>query len=103
MNLIDIQLVRALMRRFNFVAEKPSNFHPLQKHDSNPPKLSNFSSSWKFIANAQMKRKNEDKASNGSSKKRALSENEVQQSFRRGLFDDSVLSGYTKEYAHSQP
>jgi hypothetical protein len=50
-----------------------------------------------------MKRKNEDKASNGSSKKRALSENEVQQSFRRGLFDDSVLSDYTKEYAHSQP
>jgi hypothetical protein len=48
-----------------------------------------------------MKRKNDDQNGNGVSKKRALSDEEVQQSFRRGLFGE--LNKYTTEYAKSQP
>ena len=49
-----------------------------------------------------MKRKNEAPA-NGKSKKRAISDEEAHQNFRKGLFDSSVLDNYTKYYADSQP
>ncbi|KAF2270508.1 hypothetical protein CC78DRAFT_134388 [Lojkania enalia] len=49
-----------------------------------------------------MKRKNEAPA-NGKSKKRAISDEEAHQHFRKGLFDKSVLQGYTDYYAASQP
>jgi hypothetical protein len=48
-----------------------------------------------------MKRKNDDQNGNGPSKKRALSEDDVQQSFRTGLFGE--LNEYADEYAESKP
>jgi len=49
-----------------------------------------------------MKRKN-DAAANGSSKKRAISDEEAHKNFRKGLFSSDVLQSYTKEYAASEP
>ncbi|KAJ4287201.1 putative component of NuA3 histone acetyltransferase complex [Kalmusia sp. IMI 367209] len=49
-----------------------------------------------------MKRKN-DAPPNGKSKKRAISDDEAHQNFRKGLFDSSVLADYTNYYAASQP
>ena len=49
-----------------------------------------------------MKRKSEAHA-NGKSKKRAISDDEARDNFRRGLFDSKVLQDYTDAYAASQP
>lgn len=49
-----------------------------------------------------MKRKSEAPAQHRS-KKRAISDDEAQKNFRKGLFDDAVLQDYTKYYAASQP
>ncbi|PSN63432.1 hypothetical protein BS50DRAFT_577174 [Corynespora cassiicola Philippines] len=49
-----------------------------------------------------MKRKNEAPA-NGKAKKRAISDEEAQKNFRKGLFDGKVLHDYTEYYATSQP
>jgi hypothetical protein len=49
-----------------------------------------------------MKRKN-NAPPNGKSKKRAISDGEAHGNFRNGLFDPSVLAGYTDSYAASQP
>jgi hypothetical protein len=49
-----------------------------------------------------MKRKNESSVQ-PKSKKRAISDDEAQKNFRKGLFDDAVLQNYTKYYAASQP
>ncbi|GME54456.1 Oxoglutarate/iron-dependent oxygenase [Neofusicoccum parvum] len=50
------------------------------------------------------KRKAEDSAvANGKSKKRALSDEEAQSNFRKGLFDTKVLEDYQSQYAKSQP
>ena len=37
------------------------------------------------------------------SKKRALSKSDAQADFRKGLFDSSVRSDYTQQYANSKP
>lgn len=55
-----------------------------------------------------MKRKAQDPAQTvvtdeKPSKKRALSKKDAQADFRKGLFDSSVLSDYTQQYANSQP
>lgn len=49
-----------------------------------------------------MKRKSEAPA-NGKTKKRAISDAEAHAKFRKGLFDENVLEGYTNYYATSQP
>jgi hypothetical protein len=49
-----------------------------------------------------MKRKNE-ASGNRKSKKRAISDDEAQDNFRKGLFDSNVLQEYTDFYASSQP
>ncbi|KAF2179718.1 hypothetical protein K469DRAFT_594897 [Zopfia rhizophila CBS 207.26] len=49
-----------------------------------------------------MKRKNEAPGI-GSSKKRAISDEEAHNNFRKGLFDSKVLQGYTDYYAASEP
>lgn len=36
-------------------------------------------------------------------KKRALSKKDAQADFRKGLFDSSVRSDYTQQYANSKP
>ncbi|KAL6886489.1 putative oxidoreductase [Trichoderma longibrachiatum] len=52
-----------------------------------------------------MKRKEEGSSKKAGTKKpkTSLSLEEAQKRFRKGLFDDSVLSSYTKEYAESSP
>jgi prolyl 3-hydroxylase /prolyl 3,4-dihydroxylase len=53
-----------------------------------------------------MKRKTNEQLSNGSSKKRALSQdgsNDVVSRFRQGLFDKAVLDKHEKAYAESEP
>ncbi|KAF2009824.1 hypothetical protein BU24DRAFT_427843 [Aaosphaeria arxii CBS 175.79] len=49
-----------------------------------------------------VKRKN-DAPTNGSSKKRAISDDEAHENFRTGLFASEVLKSYTDYYAESQP
>lgn len=49
------------------------------------------------------KRKNEARANGKPQKKRAIPDDEAQKNFRSGLFDSTVLEGYTKYYADSQP
>ena len=49
-----------------------------------------------------MKRKN-DALANGKSKKRAISDDEAQRNFRKGLFDPKVLKGYSQQYAKLEP
>jgi hypothetical protein len=49
-----------------------------------------------------MKRKSEAHA-NGKSKKRAISDDEAHDNFRKGLFDTAALKDYTDSYAASQP
>lgn len=49
-----------------------------------------------------MKRKSEARA-NGKSKKRAISDDDAHENFRKGLFDTTVLKNYTDSYAASQP
>lgn len=49
------------------------------------------------------KRKNEASANGKATKKRAISDDEAHQNFRKGLFDSKVLDGYTNYYAESQP
>lgn len=49
-----------------------------------------------------MKRKN-DAPANGKSKKRAISDDEAQRNFRKGLFDSKVLKDYSQQYAKSEP
>ncbi|OCL09933.1 hypothetical protein AOQ84DRAFT_10135, partial [Glonium stellatum] len=49
-----------------------------------------------------MKRKN-DAPANGKSKKRALSDDEAQRNFRKGLFNPEVLKDYSQQYAKSAP
>ncbi|OCK82090.1 hypothetical protein K432DRAFT_380733 [Lepidopterella palustris CBS 459.81] len=49
-----------------------------------------------------MKRKNETPA-NGKYKKRAISDEEAQKHFRKGLFQPKVLQEYTQQYAKSEP
>jgi hypothetical protein len=49
-----------------------------------------------------MKRKN-DAPANGKSKKRAISDDEAQRNFRKGLFDPKVLKDYSQQYAKSEP
>lgn len=49
-----------------------------------------------------MKRKN-DAAANGSSKKRAISDQDAHNNFRKGLFNTDVLQDYRANYAKSEP
>ena len=49
-----------------------------------------------------MKRKN-DAPANGRSKKRAISDDEAQRNFRKGLFDPKVLKDYSQQYEKSEP
>lgn len=50
-----------------------------------------------------VKRKNQSPLNGKANKKRAISDEEAHQNFRKGLFDNEVLEGYTNYYAESQP
>lgn len=51
-----------------------------------------------------MKRKNiEPHATNGKEKRRALSEEDIRQSFRANLFETDNLEKYKADYATSKP
>jgi len=52
--------------------------------------------------NTMAKRKN-DSPANGTAKRRLLSEQEARDSFRDGLFKDTILQDYTQQYAKSEP
>lgn len=49
------------------------------------------------------KRKNDAPVIGKKTKKRAISDDEAKNNFRKGLFDSKVLEGYTDYYAKSQP
>lgn len=65
-------------------------------------KLSTFHSPQPYCIRQKMKRKSE-APGNGKAKKRAISDEEAHQNFRKGLFDSGVLEDYTNYYAASQP
>jgi hypothetical protein len=51
-----------------------------------------------------MKRKSKHEApAQRKSKKRAISDDEAHENFRKGLFDENVRQDYAKYYAASQP